>query len=112
MMMEPYKKLEVKELQKDEFKAKEYFYELTLSQSQVAFAIDTKMLKTVKSHFPSHKEYEDDLWKCQQCSRTDSIRHLKRCPYFADLRINKNLQSNTTDIVEYFQEVIKIRLDF
>ena len=111
-LIEPYKKLNYHELKNEECKTKEYFHDLTLSQAQVAFAIDTKMLRTVKSDFPSNKEYEDDLWRCQQCTRTDSIRHLTRCPFFSDLRINKNLKTNTEDIVEYFQEIIKIRLEF
>ena len=99
-------------MKNEEFKTKNYFEELTLSEAQVAFAIDTKMLKTVKTHFPSNKEYEDDAWQCQQCTNIDSIRHLTRCPYFADLRIDKDLKTNNEDIVKYFQEVIKIRSEF
>ena len=110
-MMEPYKKLNASQLNEDGFRTKAYFHELNLSQARIMFAIDTKMLKTIKSHYPSHKDYEDDLWECEHCSRVDSIRHLTRCPAFEELRAGKNLHSNTEDIVAYFQEILNIRLE-
>ena len=106
-----YKKLNYNELKDEEFKTRSYFEELTLSEAQVAFAIDTKMLNTVKSHFPSNKEFEDQVWACQNCTRVDSIRHLIRCPFFEDLRVDKDLKTNNEDIVKYFREIIKIRLE-
>ena len=111
LWMEPYKKLNAKELSKEEFKTKDYFKELNLSMARTKFAIDTSMLKTVKSNFPSDKKNEDDLWQCDQCTRVDSIRHLVRCPFFAELRVDKDLKNNNEDIVEYFQEIIKYRLE-
>ena len=109
--MEPYKKLNASELGRKEFKMQEYFKELNLSQARTKFAIDTLMLKTIKSHFPSDKKYEEDMWKCEQCTRIDSIRHLIRCPFFADLRADKDLQNNNEDIVEYFQKIVEYRLE-
>ena len=95
----------------EDFEKKKYFYELNLTQARVMFSLDTKMLRTVKSHFPSDRKNKDDLWECQNCSRIDSIRHLMRCPYFEEIRVGKNLHSNEEDIVEYFQKVVNIRLE-
>ena len=111
-MIEPYKKMNVCYLSDEKFEMRKYFHELGLEKARTAFAIDTQMLKTVKSIYPSDKRNEDDLWTCDQCTRVDSIRHLTRCPYFTELRENKNLHDNREDIVTYFQEVIEIRLDF
>ena len=110
-MMEPYKKLNSTKLSQENFEIKSYFNEMNLNQARVKFAIDTNMLKTIKSHYPSDKKYEDDLWECQHCSRIDSVRHLMRCPAFEDLRVDKNLHSNTNDIVTYFQQIINIRME-
>ena len=110
-MMESYSKLNAKLLSEENFEPKPYFHELNLTQARVKFAIDTKMLKTVKSHYPSEKRYEDDMWECEHCSRVDSIRHLMVCPYFEELRVNKNLHSNSEDIVTYFQQIVNIRLE-
>ena len=109
--IEPYKKLNVIDLSKEKFETKPYFYELSLSKARTKFSIDTKMLKTVKSHFPSDKINEEELWKCGQCSRIDSIRHLIRCPFFSELRANKNLHTSIEDMVTYFQEIVTFRLE-
>ena len=110
-MIEPYKKLNVAEISEENFETKPYFREMTLSQARIMFAIDTKMLKTVKSYYPSDQKNEDDLWECDQCSRIDSARHLTRCPFFEELRVDKNLHSNQEDLVEYFQQVINFRIN-
>ena len=62
--IEEYKKINVMEISSKNFETKSYFSELTLDQARTKFAIDTKMLRTVKSHFPSDKKNEDDL--CRQ----------------------------------------------
>ena len=110
-MIEPYKKLNYAQLSVEDFGTKRYFQEMNLSQARVMFALDTKMLKTVKSHYPSDRKNEEDLWECQHCSRIDSIRHLIRCPFFEDLRIGKNLNSNEEDIVDYFQQIVNLRIE-
>ena len=109
--IEPYKKLNVIDLSKEKFETKPYFFELSLSKARTKFSIDIQMLKTVKSHFPLDKTNEEALWKCGQCSRVDSIRHLMRCPFFSDIRANKNLHTNIEDMVTYFQEIVTYRLE-
>ena len=109
--MEPYKKLNAHDLSQEEFETKEYFKELSLPKARTKFAIDTKVLKTVKTNFSSDAKNEEELWKCDQCTRVDSIRHLIRCPFFADLRVDKDLKNNNEDIVDYFQEIVKYRLE-
>ena len=108
--IEQYKKLDVIELSSENFETKSYFKELTLEQARTKFAIDSKMLMTVKSHFPSDKGNMEELWKCNQCTRVDSIRHLKICPFFADLREDKDLNKDE-DLIKYFEEIIQIRIN-
>ena len=108
--MEQYKKIKVIEMSAENFETKSYFNELTLDQARTKFAIDTKMLRTVKINFPSDLKNEDDLWKCDQCTCEDSIRHLKICPFFEDLRENKNLDRDD-DLISYFDEIIQIRMN-
>ena len=60
-MMEPYKKLKSTKLSQENLEKTSYFKEMNLNQARVMFAIEPKMLKTIKSHSPSYKKYEDDL---------------------------------------------------
>ena len=108
--MDGLKKTNKEKLQDTKFETKKYFYDLDLEQARVAFAIDTNMLKTVKSLYPSIKEYEDNLWVCDQCTKVDSIRHLYRCPFFSDQRNKKQIETNTAHMTAYFQEITNIRL--
>ena len=110
-LIEPYRKLSFAELSEEDFETKPYFHELNLQQARLRFAIDTKMLRTIKSYYPSDKKNEDDFWECQHCSRIDSVRHLLRCPFFEELRVNKNLHSNQEDLVEYFRQIINVRME-
>ena len=87
-LIEPYKKLSSAQLSEENYGTKAYFHEMNLAQARVMFALDTKMLKTVKSHYPSDRRNEDDLGECHHCSRIDSIRHLIRCPFFEEIRVS------------------------
>ena len=98
-LMERYKKISSAQLSEENWGIKSYFREMNLTKARVMFALDTKMLKTVKSHYPSDRKNEEDMWECHHCSRIDSIQHLLRCPYFEEIRAGKFLHSNKEDIV-------------
>ena len=89
---------------------KNYFKELTLQEARVKFAIDTKTLRGIKGHFSSDPKNEDQLWTCNFCLRVETLRHIKICPYFEKERQNKDLE-NVKDLVSYFQEIMKIRME-
>ena len=108
--IEPYSKLDVVELSKDKNTTKPKLFSLSLSQARTKFALDSKMLKTVKSLYSSDRKNEEDRWECRQCTRVCSIRHLKICPYFEEERKNRNLLEDD-DLISYFQEIIKIRMN-
>ena len=106
--MQSYKKLDVDKLKRDEFQMKEYFNYMKLGDVRTKFAIDNRMVKTVKSDFPSDPTYTDELWQCEECTRIDSIRHIKICPGYEELRADKDLRKDS-DLVLYFQEVLAKR---
>ena len=60
--MRPYKKLDVEVLKTEDFEMKEYFYTMKLNDVRTKFAIDNKMVNTIKSDFPSDPTYFDQLW--------------------------------------------------
>ena len=108
--MKKYTKIQYSDLQNDDCVMKEYFRKYFLRDARTKFAMDCKMLITVKSHFSSDKEFSDDLWECEAgCGRVDSVRHIKVCPGYEDLRMNRDLD-NTLDTVHYFQDVIELRM--
>ena len=89
---------------------KPYFKNFTLKDARMKFAIDSKMLETVKSNFSSDKEYADKLWQCEAgCGRIDSIRHIEVCPGYEEFRNNRDLE-DSSDYVHYFQDVLQFRM--
>ena len=57
------KKLNYSELMNEDHHMKQYFKDYTLKDARTKFALETKMLETVKTHFSSDNEFSDDLWQ-------------------------------------------------
>ena len=90
---------------------KEYFKKYSLEDARTKFALDTKMLQSVKTNFFSDKEYSKDLWQCEAgCGRVDSARHVMVCPGYEELRTNRNME-DSLDTVHFFQDVMKLRMN-
>ena len=68
------------------------------------------MLPTVKRNFPSDPKFANAMWKCEMCTKIDTINHIKSCPGYEEFRVDKNL-NNDGDLVKYFKEVLKFRND-
>ena len=66
------------------------------------------MTRLVKMNFPSDRVYSSDLWSCWHCPNIDTQAHIRHCPAYQHLRMDKNLD-NDMDLVKFFQEVIKLR---
>ena len=106
-----YKKLKYDELIDEGCEMREYFKLYTLKDARTKFAMDTKMLPSVKSHFPSEKCFMDNLLKCEKCERIDTISHIKICPGYENLREGKDMDQEI-NVIHYFQEVLKSRMEF
>ena len=89
------------------FEEKEYITNMTLNDSRTLFRIRSKMT-SVKMNQVSDKNNAMKLWKCNECGNIDTQSHILWCPFFASIRDGKSVD-NDSDLVEYFQEVFKIR---
>ena len=106
--MKSYKKINFFEKKQEQFECKEYFKTMKLKDSRMLFSLNSKMTKTVKSHFFGDKKFASELWSCQMCQKIDTILHIKICPSYSHLRENKDL-NNDFHLAEYFNQVLQIR---
>ena len=112
-----FKKLSFDKLKEESYKIKPYLSNLNLADARLRFKINCEMTPTVKMNFQSDAEYSRDMWTCPGCSTSgdvlgcrDTQRHILICPGYDSFRQDKDL-SQDQDIVKYFQQVIKHRLD-
>ena len=103
-----YKKLDLEELQTEEFERKPYLTELNMQAARTKFALRTRMTKTVKLNYKNDPVNKKSLWKCNDCSSIDSQEHILWCPAYGHLRMDKNLQDDK-DLTRYFQQVLQLR---
>ena len=80
------------------------------------------MATSIMMNFPSDVKFSEQLWTCTGCGdgsdkadgqvggRRDTQTHIMICPGYADLRLDKNLEEDK-DLVKYFSQVIKKRLE-
>ena len=104
-----FSKLTDKGFEKENLQLKNYIQEMSLRQARTNFRIRSNMIRT-KMNMKSSPKFASDLWKCDDCLSLDSQSHIMWCPAYAPLREGKSLKSDT-DLVEYFQAVIKLRED-
>ena len=109
-MKQNYKKIDYRVMMEENFEVKPYMEQLHLSEARDKFRLRSFMTRTVKTNFPSHKQYKAELWSCWHCPDIDSQAHIRVCPEYQKLRDNKDLD-NDHDLVKYFREVIKMRDD-
>ena len=108
--MKKYTKIKYSDFQNEDCYMKEYFKIYFLRDARTKFAMDCKMLVSVKSHFSSDKEFSDELWECEAgCGKIDSVRHITLCPGYEDLRTNRGM-NDSLDQVHYFQDVLELRM--
>ena len=109
--MKTYKKFDYFQRKDEVFEMKEYFKVMKLEDSRIKFSLESKMTRTVRTHFFGDKNYAEKLWVCQNCEKaTDSISHLKVCPSFAHLRENRDFNCDL-QLTDYFKEIVKQRMD-
>ena len=104
-----YSKLIGKNLESEKLETKKYVKEMKLRDARTNFRIRSNMLN-VKMNRKNDVKYANDLWKCDDCQSMDSQAHIVWCPAYAALREGKDLKCDT-DLVKYYQQVMKIRED-
>ena len=104
------KKVDYREMEKEEFGLKEYFKHMTLKDSRTKFSILNQTTMTVKSHCMSDKNNAKLLWECPEndCPKLDSIPHIKTCKSYEEIRHKHNNLETEMDKIHYFQEVQEI----
>ena len=112
-----YKKVNLDELKDEDFQPKKYLSELNVTKARLRFKIKSEMTPTVKMNFQSNAQYIRDLWSCPGCSipgdvmgNRDTQQHVLLCPAYEEYREGKDI-TNDNDLVRYFEQVIKRRLD-
>ena len=112
-----YKKVNLDELKDEDFQPKKYLSELNVTKARLRFKIKSEMTPTVKMNFQSNTQYIRDLWSCPGCSipgdvmgNRDTQQHVLLCPAYEEYREGKDI-TNDNDLVRYFEQVIKRRLD-
>ena len=74
-----YKKLKHSELVNEEFGRKEYIEKLSIQQARIKFKIRSCMIQHVKMNQKNYKQYEETLWRCDECGLQDTNTHLVWC---------------------------------
>ena len=110
-----YKKLDYNDCASEQFKRKQYFFEMNICDVRDRFRISSKMFGSIKGNFP--QKYGRDSLECVSCKhlnnsvKLDTQSHLiEFCPAFSDLR-DKHDTKTDRGITEFFREVVKRRIE-
>ena len=108
-----YKKLDYLDMANEEYKMKDYFFELDLSRARMKFQERASTVKYCSSHFPSDESFLKGGFFCP-CEDEDeekkviSLFHWKKCSLYSKNRESKTLSSDF-DLMSYYLEIINIR---
>ena len=86
-----YKKLDHLELACEEYKQKDYFSSLNLSQARLKFQERALCVETCRTFFTSDQKNISASFKCFHCPKIDLISHWRTCPRYETLRTNRGL---------------------
>ena len=94
---------------KDEVrKGNEYFFNETLKNARTIFRFRVGLFES-KMNFKNKPEYKAEKFLCDSCeSEVDHCTHVLFCPSYANLRADKDMNSDT-DLAQYLQRVLDIR---
>ena len=91
----------------EKLEVKDYVKNMSVRNARMKFRIRSFMTDC-KMNKKSDRKYASELWKCDLCCNLDSQSHLLWCPAFSSLREGRSLDDDS-DLVTYFQQVMKIR---
>ena len=103
-----YKKINVQEMQNEDFGRKSYFCNLDIHSARMKFGLQTKMVKSIKLNYKNDPVYKKKMWKCDDCQSVDSQDHILWCPAYSLFRNEKNLEDDR-DLTKYFLQVLRFR---
>ena len=110
-----YKKINALSLSVEEYKQKDYFSQLNLSQARMKFRERSLSLTVCKRHFSSERfskgKYDlKSLFLCEFCDleMVENLSHLRCCPGYKIYHFQRDLQVDS-DLVAYFQDILQMR---
>ena len=106
-MIKPLSKLEL--MKGEYYWEKEYLTEMNMHDARIDFQLRSRMFQC-KINFANNPKYKAEMWRCGSCETLiDSQSHILYCPAYAMLRDGKSLSCDQ-DIVNYFKQVLEIRM--
>ena len=108
--MKLYKKLDVEKLCTEEYGEKSYLSSMRVSEARTFFSARSSMLSTVQFNFKNNNEYKANEYKCK-CGDLDTQTNLLTCRLYSHLREDLDISHSDTDLVRYYQRVIRVRLE-
>ena len=103
-----YSKLEHSKLSEEEYGLKDYIRNMNINDARTYFAMRGRMLRTVQMNYKNKPEYAANQYKCI-CGEDDHQVHLTSCPSYAHLREGLDVETSDTDLVRYYQLIIRER---
>ena len=117
-----YKKISYEKHLNEPYQLQPYLRTLNIADARLWFKLKTHLAPSNMMNFPSDVTFFEQLLTCSGCGdgsdkadgqvggRRDTQIHILICPGYADLRMDKNLETDK-DLVKYFSQVIKKRLE-
>ena len=109
-MKKSYKKLDHRKFAEVDFQLQPFLLNLPTNQARQKFRLRSFMTKTVKMNYPNDIAFRKQSWKCFHCPNIDTQSHVRFCPAYEHLRLNKDFDDDK-DLVTYYQQVIAMRED-
>ena len=103
-------KLDKEKLSAEEYEVKSYLSSMKISEGRTFFSSRSMMMSTVQFNFKNKPEYKANNYKCKCGDHLDTQNNLLACRLYEHLREGLDLANSDTDLVKYFQLVIKERL--
>ena len=108
-MLESYKKLDKDKFMSEEYGRKPYLKTMNISAARTMFSARSMMLTSVKWNFKSNPKYAADEYKCECGEHVDTQDNLLTCNLYQDLREGLDITNSDSDLVKYYQLVIRER---
>ena len=105
---ESYKKVDSLSLAVEEYEIKNYLNELNLAQARLKFRERSSCMKFCRTHASSDQGNIKARFQCFACSNVDVLSHWRTCLSYANLRRNRDLDSDV-DLLAYYQDIILLR---
>ena len=108
--MQQSKKVDMMELEEEEYEMKEYSKILPYNDALIQFRLRGRVLHSVKTHFKNDVQYSKDTWLCDGCSNfiDTSFHILHQCEDYSEERKNIDI-SSPEEVVKFFKTVLAKR---